>query len=107
MGETQKSIDGIIEKLALITDATQSLFPEGKSAIVFELEYNDFKKMQKNFRDVDRLHKQFKIDISGVEVIFILEEEYKVPEPVVELPKKNGFWGRMLSRVSGKSSVKN
>jgi len=107
MGETQKSIDGIIEKLALITDATQSLFPEGKSAIVFELEYNDFKKMQKNFRDVDRLHKQFKIDISGVEVIFILEEEYKTPEPVVELPNKNGFWGRMLSRISGKSSVKN
>jgi hypothetical protein len=74
MAENQKSIDGIIEKLALIADATDSLFPEGRKAVVFELKKLDFQKVQNNFRDVDRLHKQFKIDISGVEFIFLLDE---------------------------------
>ena len=74
MAENQKSIDGIIEKLALIADATDSLFPEGRKAVVFELKRIDFKKVQNNFRDIDRLHKQFKIDISGVEFIFLLDE---------------------------------
>jgi len=74
MAENQKSIDGIIEKLALIADATDSLFPDGRKVVVFELKKPDFKKVQSNFRDVDRLHKQFKIDISGIEFIFLLDE---------------------------------
>jgi hypothetical protein len=74
MAENQKSIDGIIEKLALIADATDSLFPVGRKAVVFELQLKEFKKVQNNFRDIDRLHKSFKIDISGVEFIFLLDE---------------------------------
>jgi hypothetical protein len=73
MEENFKSIDGIIEKLALVSDAVDSLFPEGKSAVVFQLNNEDFKKVQNNFREVDRNHKQFKIDISGVEFIFLGE----------------------------------
>jgi hypothetical protein len=74
MAEDQKSIDGIIEKLALISDASSQLFPDGRIAMVFELNEPDFKKVQNNFRDVDRNHKQFKIDISGIEFIFLLDE---------------------------------
>ncbi len=74
MAENQKSIDGIIEKLALIADATDSLFPVGRKAVVFELQLDEFKKVQNNFRDIDRLNKSFKIDISGVEFIFLLDE---------------------------------
>ena len=73
MGENYKSIDGIIEKLALVSDAVDSLFPDGKSAVVFQLKNEDFKKVQNNFREVDSSHKQFKIDISGVEFIFLEE----------------------------------
>jgi hypothetical protein len=73
MEENYKSIDGIIEKLALVSDAVDSLFPEGKSAVVFQLKHEDFKKVQNNFREIDRNHKQFKIDISGVEFIFLEE----------------------------------
>ena len=73
MEENYKSIDGVIEKLALISDAVESLFPEGKSAVVFKLDDDDFKKVQNNFREIDRGHKMFKIDISGVEFIFLLE----------------------------------
>ena len=74
MAEDQKSIDGIIEKLALISDASSQLFPEGRIAMVFELKEEDFKRVQNNFREVDRNHKQFKIDISGIEFIFLLDE---------------------------------
>jgi hypothetical protein len=74
MAETDKSIDGIIEKLALISDGLQVLFPEGTMAIAMELKYDDYKKVQKNFRDIDREFKQFKIDISGVEFMFLLKD---------------------------------
>jgi len=74
MAENQTSIDGIIEKLALLSDAAESLFPFGKMVVVFELKENDFKRVQDNFRQVDRTNKQFKIDISGTEFIFLLDE---------------------------------
>lgn len=74
MGENQTSIDGIIEKLAIVSDAVDSLFPNGRKAVVFELKEDDFKKVQNNFREIDRTHKQFKIDISGIEFIFLLDE---------------------------------
>lgn len=106
MAEDQKSIDGIIEKLALITDATQTLFPNGKSAIVLELPYDDFKKVQSNFRQVDQGFNQFKIDLSGVEVIFILDGTFKIVEPPKEI-KKQTFIGKLLSFISGKSTIKN
>ena len=73
MEQNQKSIDGIVEKLALIVEATDSLFPNGKMAVVFQLNDVDFKRVQENFREVDRNHKQFKIDISGTEFIFLQE----------------------------------
>ena len=75
MAESEKSIDGVIEKLALLSDGLQTLFPDGTMAVAFELNYNDFKKVQKNFRDVDRNFKQFKIDMSGVELMFLLKDE--------------------------------
>ena len=74
MEENQKSIDGIIEKLALVADGLQTLFPDGTMAIAMELKYDDYKKIQKNFRDVDRDFKQFKIDMSGVEFMFLLKD---------------------------------
>ena len=69
-----KSIDGIIEKLALVADGLQTLFPDGTMAIAMELNYDDYKKVQKNFRDIDRDFKQFKIDMSGVEFMFLLKD---------------------------------
>ena len=73
MEENYKSVDGVIEKLAIISEAVDTLFPEGKTAVVFQLKNEDFKKVQSNFREVDKSHKKFKIDISGVEFIFLEE----------------------------------
>ena len=74
MGENQKSVDGIIEKLALIADGLEELFPNGTIAVALELRKTEFKKVQKNFRTIDHAHKQFKIDLSGVEFMFLLNE---------------------------------
>jgi hypothetical protein len=106
MAEDKKSVDGIIEKLALITDATQTLFPNGKSVIIFELNYDDYKKVQSNFRQIDSGYKQFKIDLSDVEVIFILENTIKETVEETTKPKKR-FLSRLKSLIGSKSSVKN
>jgi hypothetical protein len=100
MEENQESVVGVMEKLAMITDATQSLFPNGKTALVFELPETDFKEVQNNFREIDRGYTKFKVDISGVEVIFILENSYGEDKPMVdEKPvevKKEGWFKRMI-----------
>lgn len=93
MEEGKKSVDGVLENLALITDALQTLFEDGKMICVYELNDDDFKKVQNNFRKIDNQHKKFSIDISGVQHVFIHEEitnqKYNniVEEPKVE-PKK-------------------
>lgn len=38
MEQNQESTDGDLEKLALISDAIENLFPDSQSAIIFELE---------------------------------------------------------------------
>jgi len=66
------------EKLAEITDQIEKLFPNGRGVLVFELKSNDFMNVKANFNIIEIKEKQFKIDISGVEVIFILDELLKV-----------------------------
>lgn len=78
MAENQKSIDGIIEKLAMIVDATDELFPNGKMLLAFELKETEFRKVQENFRDIDKSFKKFKIDLSGNEIMFLLDESSNV-----------------------------
>ena len=110
MEEDKKSIGGVLENLALITDAMQTLFPEGKMICVFELNDEDFKKVQSNFRKIDRGHKKFSIDMSGVEHVFIHEEsvDYSFEEPKKEEPiKKTSPLKKLLSRfIGGGPSVK-
>jgi hypothetical protein len=74
MEENQKSIDGIIEKLAMISDGFESLFPKGKIAVALELNKTDFKKVQNNFRKIDSDHKQFIVELSNVQFMFLLDE---------------------------------
>ena len=110
MEEDKKSVDGVLENLALITDAMQTLFPEGKIICVFELSDDDFKKVQNNFRKIDRGHKKFSIDMSGVEHVFIHEDsvDYSFEDPKKEEPKKKLSPLKIfLSRFIGsRSSVK-
>lgn len=72
--EENKDGIGVIEKLAILADAMEQIFPEGKPLAVFQLKSQDYKLVQGHFRSIDHHHKQFKIDMSGVEMVFILDE---------------------------------
>jgi len=74
MAEDQKSVNGGLEGLAEIADKIQNLY-QGRSTIIFELKKEEYSKVLSMFRDIDRNHKQFKIDISGTEFIYMLIEE--------------------------------
>jgi hypothetical protein len=65
-----------IEKLALIAESVQTLF-SGKGTIIFELPKGEYTSVINHFREVDRHHKQFSMDISGTEFHFILDEKDK------------------------------
>ena len=65
-----------IEKLALIAESVQTLF-SGKGTIIFELPKGEYASVINHFREVDRHHKQFSMDISGTEFHFILDEKDK------------------------------
>jgi hypothetical protein len=73
MEENKNNTLGTIEKLALIAESVQTLF-SGKGTIIFELPIGEYTNVINHFREVDRHHKQFSIDISGTEFHFILME---------------------------------
>jgi hypothetical protein len=79
MAQAKSNDMGDLEKLALIAESVQSIY-EGKATIVFELGKKEYKKVINHFREIDRQHKQFSIDISGTEFHFVLVEETKKTE---------------------------
>jgi len=80
MESNNEVIYGLIERMALVSDAIDSLFSNGKKVIVIELNRFDFEKTKRQFKNVDPKLDQFKIDISGIEFIFILDELLNVSE---------------------------
>jgi hypothetical protein len=76
MEENKNNTFGEIEKLALIAESVQTLF-SGKGTIIFELPKGEYSSVLNHFREVDRHHKQFSIDISGTEFHFMLMDEPK------------------------------
>ena len=77
MEENKDNTLGTIEKLALIAESVQTLF-SGKGTIIFELPKGEYTSVINHFREVDRHHKQFSMDISGTEFHFILDEQDKL-----------------------------
>lgn len=103
MGEDQKSDVGILEKLAMITDAAQTLFPDGICLILFELDLEDYKLVQNHFRKIDNDHKKFTIDISGVEIVFILKGFIEENKPEKEKPVVTPVWKKILNTLGIRS----
>jgi hypothetical protein len=86
MAEDKAGIDSILENLALITDGVQALFPTSKSVLIYELNSGDFTYVKSHFKNIKIDENQIKIDISGTEVIFILENSYKQEQIKEEEP---------------------
>jgi hypothetical protein len=79
MAKNKEGINGLIQKLAQISDDLSKIYPNGKSVVVLSLNETDFnftKNQINNFGDMN----QFKIDISGVEFIFLKDELSNVSE---------------------------
>jgi hypothetical protein len=74
MAEIKNNDLGELEKLALIAESAQSMF-SGKATIIFELPKGEYSSVINHFREIDRHHKQFTIDMSGTQFHFILNEE--------------------------------
>lgn len=113
MAENQESNINIIESLALVTDAMQTIFPNGKMICVYELDNEDYKKVQENFRKIDQNHNRFSVDISGLEHVFINEDKISLVEKEEIKEEKNnekppkGIVGKMSSWFErGGGSVK-
>lgn len=73
MAENKDNDLGEIEKLALIADSLQTMFT-GKTMVVIESKEEEYKKMISHFREIDRHHDRFTIEISGTDFVFILDE---------------------------------
>ena len=44
MAETEENNIGLLTKIALLADAVEDIFPNGKGVVVFELKDQDFEK---------------------------------------------------------------
>ena len=73
MGENPKSFNQHLGELAELADKLQSLY-KGKSTIVFELSTLEFATFKGLLDPNNTNEQQFKIDISGTEFIYLLDE---------------------------------
>ena len=73
MEENQKSAE-LLSKLALLTEGAQEAI-KGKVSIVFEVDRQEFFNLYSLFeKNLDVNKTQFKVDISGTDFIFLLDE---------------------------------
>ena len=73
MEENQKGSE-LLSKLALITEGAQEVV-KGKVTIVFEVERQEFFNYYSLFeKNMDAGKKEFKVEISGTDFIFLLDE---------------------------------
>jgi len=73
MAENKENIE-FLGRLALMTEAAQQLFA-GKMSVVFELREIEYRNVMSMFeKEYNPENKQFKVDISGTDFIFLLDE---------------------------------
>lgn len=109
MAENKNSFEDSLTNLALIVDGAQKLFPRSKSVLIYELNQDDFNYVKSNFRNLKIDDTQIKIDISGTEIVFILENSYKEEPIVVEEKKeeeeiKETFFSKLKNLLTSKKS---
>lgn len=73
MAKTKEGVNGMIEKLAMISEGLYDILPNAKSVVVFTLNEKDFMNMKAQVNDFSSTE-QFKIDISGIEFIFLSDK---------------------------------
>jgi hypothetical protein len=70
MAKNKEGVNGLIQKLAMISDEISQVYTNSKSVVVFSLNDEDFFNTRTQVNDFTT-NDQFKIDISGIEFIFL------------------------------------
>jgi hypothetical protein len=73
MAEDKKGFDNLIEKLAIISEGLVDIIPTARPVVVFSLTETVFFNVKKHFNNSNNMN-QFKVDMSGVEFIFLKDE---------------------------------
>jgi hypothetical protein len=72
--ETDKKSPELLSNLALLTEAAQNI-TSGKVSIIFEVNKDEFFNLYSVFeQNLGADNKQFKVEISGTDFIFLLDE---------------------------------
>lgn len=74
MEKNNKGINWMIEKFAMVSQDLANIYPNGKSVVVFSLNNDDFNNTKTQVNVLSGDINQFKIDISGIEFIFLRDE---------------------------------
>jgi len=74
MEKNQENTGNWLEDLAKITDIVEQTFISDSCKIVVELDENKFRKLQKNFREIDNVKNEIVIEISDVIFTFVLKK---------------------------------
>ena len=72
MEENKESV-GVLERLALLADNADSIF-RGKTTMVFQLKKFEFDGIRNDLGINVEDGREFKVDISGIDFIFLLDE---------------------------------
>jgi hypothetical protein len=76
MATNKEGVNELIFKLANVADELVKIYPKSKSVVVFSLSNDEFKNTKMQVNDFSN-SEQFKIDISGTEFIFLMDEKLK------------------------------
>jgi hypothetical protein len=72
MATNKEGVNGLISRFAQLADDLGNIYPNSKSVVVFSLNDDDFSNTKIQLNDFSKTE-QFKIDISGIEFIFLKE----------------------------------
>lgn len=104
MAENKNDFNTILENLALVVDGVQQVFQPSKSVLIYELNQQTFNFVKSNFKNIKVDETQIKIEISGTEVLFILENSYKKKEEEIITPEEKKLFGKLKELFTGKKS---
>ena len=74
MEENKENSRDWLTQLAELTESIEKTFISGYSKIIVELPEDKFRKLQKNFREIDKNNNEIVISISDIDFTFVLKK---------------------------------
>lgn len=74
MEENKENSRDWLTQLAELTESIENTFISGHSKIIVELPEDKFRKLQTNFREIDKGNNEIVISISDIDFTFVLKK---------------------------------